>query len=313
MSAPLVSDTTHGERARLRLAVKRASGYAKGLPENWRPVLPFGRKEFLLMPNSTVPESPRRMSIPRSRRLVIDLMWLRKDVPTTAHSRNCDLSPVVAARDHAGERIAWSMLFIKAYAIVAKKYPPLRQVFMKWPWPHLFQNPASVASVVTHRDVDGEPWLFWTRFIQPESQSLVNLQRQMDAHQSDPVQQIFRREWVFSGFPTPLRRILWWWTINVSGRKRVKRCGTFCLTTIGSRGAEICDPPGFLTGNLTFGPIDATGGCRITLSYDHRLLDGRMVADILADVEQTLNTLLVAELQKISSSKRDAAESQRAA
>ena len=245
-------------------------------------------------------DGPRRMAIPRSRRLVIDLMRLHKQVPTTAHDRICDLSVAAAARANANARVSWPMLFIKAYGLVAQKYPQLRQFYMGWPWPHLYQHPSSVATVVTYREVAGESWLFWSRFLQPERQKLTDMQTKMDEYQTGPVEKMFFKQWTFSALPSPLRRIIWWWTLNVSGQSRARRTGSFVLSTIGSRGAEIQHPPGFLTGNLTFGPIDKQGRCRVTLAYDHRLLDGRMVADILADLEHALNGVIAAELECLS-------------
>jgi hypothetical protein len=251
------------------------------------------------MTNPTHAEQPRRLAIPRSRRIVIDIMRICQRVPTVAHDRICDLTAVAAAREAASKRVSWAVLFVKAFGIVAEKYPRLRQIYMTWPWPHLYQHPRSVAMIVTHRDVDGEPWIFWSRLQQPERRRLTELQTKLDEFQTQPVQQVFQRQWWFSGFPGWLRRIIWWWTLNVSVAMRMRRCGTFFLTTIGSRGAEIQHPPGFLTGNLTFGPIDERGRSRVTLAYDHRIMDGRMVADILADLEQTLNGVLVEELKSL--------------
>ena len=245
-------------------------------------------------------DRPRRLAIPRSRRLVIDLLRLSKQVPTTPHDRIVDLSVVVAARERAAERISWSILFSKAFAIVAAKYSPLRQIYMPWPWPHLYQHPSSDATIVTHREVDGAPWIFWSRLRAPDRTSLVPLQRYLERCQTEPVQAIFKRQWLLSAFPSWFRRIAWWLTLNGSGQTRVRRVGTFFLTTIGSRGAEISHPPGFLTSGLTFGPIDAQGRSRVTLAYDHRLLDGRMVADILADLEATLNGAIVQELASLA-------------
>lgn len=245
-------------------------------------------------------DCPRWLAIPRSRRLVIDLLRLSKQVPTTPHDRIVDLSAIIAAREQAAERISWPILFAKAFAIVAAKYSPLRQIYMPWPWPHLYQHPTSAATIVTHRDVDGEPWIFWSRLRSPERTSLVPLQRYLDRCQTEPVQVLFKRQWLLSAFPTWFRRIAWWLTLNGSGQTRVQRVGTFFLTTLGSRGAEISHPPGFLTSGLTFGPIDAQGRSRVTLAYDHRLLDGRMVADILADLEATLNGAIAQELAALA-------------
>ena len=252
------------------------------------------------MPQSSTTDKPRRMAIPRSRRLVIDLLRLNKQVPTTPHDRIVDLSSVAAARERAAVRISWAVLFVKAFAIVAEKYPPLRQIYMPWPWPHLYQHPSSLGTIVTHRELDGEPWIFWSILRTPERTSLVHSQKFLDRCQTEPVPVAFKSQWLLSAFPTWLRRIAWWLVLNVSGQTRVRRCGTFFLTTIGSRGAEISHPPGFLTSGLTFGPFDERGRSRVTLAYDHRLLDGRMVADILADLEATLNGAIVQELDSIA-------------
>lgn len=251
-----------------------------------------------MFPSSTQ-DRPRRLAIPRSRRLVIDLLRLNEAVPTTAHDRITDLNVVSTARENAAQRISWSVVFIKAFAIVAAKYPPLRQIYMRWPWPHLYQHPHSIAVIVTHRDVDCEPWIFWSKFDPTETMPLVALQARLDRYLTEPVSDVFRKQWQLSGLPSWLRRIAWWTLLNISGQRRVKRCGTFFLTTISSRGAEIRHPPGFLTSGLSFGPIDEHGRSRVTLAYDHRLLDGRMVADILADLEQTLNGVIAAELVSI--------------
>lgn len=230
---------------------------------------------------------------------MMDVLREHRKVPTTAHDRVCDLSAVVAARANASVRISWPAMFIKAYGLVARRYVVLRQTFMPWPWAHLYQHPESVATVVVHREIEQEPWILWAKLPAPESQPLDAIQRRLDKYQTHPVERVFRMQWLLSGLPSFLRRLIWWWTLNVSGQTRAKRTGTFLLTTIGSRGAEIQHPPGFLTGNLTFGPIDQEGRCRVTLAYDHRLLDGRMVAEILADLEHTLNATIAAELSTL--------------
>ena len=104
----------------------------------------------------------------------------------------------------------------------------------------------------------------------------------------------------FPSFPTPVRRLLWSWTLTIGGPNRVRRSGTFFLTTIAGQGAEIQHPPAFLTTNATYGPIDENGKSRVTLAYDHRLMDGRLVADALSGIEDALSGPIVAELDSIT-------------
>jgi hypothetical protein len=245
-------------------------------------------------------ERPRRMLVPRSRRLTIDLLHYRAKVPTCAHDRSCDFRRVSEARQKCPVRISWSMLFIKAFGLVAARYPVLRQMYLSWPWPHIYQHPTSVAMVATHRDFLGEPWLFWSRFNGPEGRSLLYLQAALERYQTAPAEAVFPWQFQLSGLPTPVRRLLWSWTFNVGGPARVRRSGTFFLTTIAGQGAEIQHPPAFLTANATYGPIDEQGKSRVTIAYDHRLMDGRLVAGVLADIDAALSGPIVAELNSIS-------------
>lgn len=248
----------------------------------------------------------RRLPLARSRRLTCDVVHYHRQVPTCAHDRRCDLSRLVSLRARLPRRVSWSLLFVKAYALVAREHPVLRQTFLRWPWPHVYESAESVAMVVVQRMFQGEPWLFWGRFTQPDAQPLIDLQDQLEQYQQAPVEQVFERQWQLSAFPTPVRRLFWWWTLNVSGAKRAKRTGTFFLTTIAAHGAEIQHPPAFLTGNLTYGPLDEQGHSRVTLAYDHRLMDGLTVARALSDLEATLNGPIAAELEQLAA-RRDAA------
>jgi len=197
------------------------------------------------------------------------------------------------------------VLFIKAFANVAVTCPPLRQNWFGWPWDHLYEHPHSVAMIATHRDFRDEPWLFWSRFINPEGESLPSLQRRLDRYLTEPPETIFKQQWLFSGLPKVVRRVLWWWNLNVSGPKRAKRAGTFFLTTLAGQGAEIAHPPAFLTSNITYGPLDERGCCRVTIAYDHRLMDGSLVAKCLADLEQTLKGPISRELEQLCRSGGD--------
>jgi hypothetical protein len=87
--------------------------------------------------------------------------------------------------------------------------------------------------------------------------------------------------------------------LNVSLSKRASRSGTFFLTTLAGKGVEIQDPPAFLTSNLTYGPLDQQYRSRVTMSYDHRLMDGSFVADCLLELERVLNGPIADELKSI--------------
>ncbi len=115
-----------------------------------------------------------------------------------------------------------------------------------------------------------------------------------------PLEEIgfFRRMVRISRYPTPIRRFLWSVSLNISGRARAKRFGTFGVTTLGSQGVEQVHPLSPLTTTLTFGPIDAWGKVTAKIIYDHRVLDGAYVARRLVDVEELMNGAILEELRK---------------
>lgn len=243
-----------------------------------------------------------RRSLSKSRALTCDVLHFHRQVPTCAHDRWCDLSRIAAVRAGMGQRVSWAMAFIKAYALIAKATPVLRQSYIRWPWPHVYEHEHSVAMVAIHREFRGEPWLFWGRLENPAEASLLELQARLERYLSQPVSRVFKKQLQFAALPMLARRVVWNWNLHVAARKRARRTGTFFLTTLAGQGVEIQHPPAFLTGNLTYGPIGADGRSRVTLAYDHRLTDGRQIATCLQELETTLNGTIADEMASLSRS-----------
>ena len=242
----------------------------------------------------------RRFLVPRSRRLTWDLLFFNQQVPICGHDRRMDLSYVSAVRKSASVRISWSAIFIKAFAEVARQFPELRQTWYRWPWAHIYQHRHSHATLTVQRKLQAEPWLFWGTIDQPETMPLTAVQSQIDRFCSDSPKVIFKRQWQLAKLPTLLRRAIWWWNLNLSTSGRSRRLGTFFVSTLSGRGTEIQVPPSIHTGCLTFGPLDERGCSRVTLAYDHRIMDGALVAEILERLEQVLNEQIFQELTTLS-------------
>ena len=147
---------------------------------------------------------------------------------------------------------------MKAYALVGEDHAPLRRSFLEFPWPRLYEHPWMNCSLAIERTYQGEEGVFVGIF----------RARTSDADPAPAgrgvVQERDRwRKWASTGWrcgsamlPTPVRRLLWWSTLNVSGYKRCKRFGTFGLSSYGALGAEQLHPISPLTTTLTYGPID---------------------------------------------------------
>ena len=238
------------------------------------------------------------LSVPR--RLIVDLLHFARRVPSIPLSRMMDVSGLFAARRAHPDKPSWSVLFMKAYAMVAMEHPPLRRALLEFPHQRIYEHPQTNCSLAIERNFEGEEGVFFGMFRAPEGQTLGELQRSLVEFKSLPLDQIgfFRRMIRISRFPTPVRRFLWSVSLNLSGRARAKRFGTFGVTTLGGRGVEQIHPLSPLTTTLTFGPIDAAGRVTVKIIYDHRVLDGAYVARRLVDLEHTLNGVILEELHR---------------
>ncbi len=238
------------------------------------------------------------LSVPR--RLIADLLHFARRVPSIPLSRMMDVSGLFAARRAHPDRPSWSVIFMKAYARVATDHPPLRRALLEWPYPRIYEHPQTNCSLAIERTFDGEEGVFFGMFRAPEGQTLGELQRSLIEFKNAPLEEIgfFRRMIRISRFPRPIRRFLWSASLNVSGRGRAKRFGTFGVTTLGGTGVEQIHPLSPLTTTLTFGPIDAGGKVTVKIIYDHRVLDGAYVARRLVDLEKMINGAILEELRR---------------
>lgn len=234
--------------------------------------------------------------------MVCDLLYFERGVPTFPHSRDIDLSAVEEARKALASRVSLTVIFIRAFSLVAKDHPILRQAWIKFPFPRLYQSPDSVAYLPVKRTHEDEEWLCFAPFSRPEHKPLDQLQARLDSYQSEPITEVFRTQYKSAFIPTLIRRLIIGSWFHALGKRRVKRMGTFGITTVSSRGAEIQFPPGVHTTTLTYGPMDASGISKVTIHYDHRLMDGWFVAEILEKLEEALNGPILDELKQLQTS-----------
>jgi hypothetical protein len=223
-------------------------------------------------------------------------LFFARQVPLFPVEQTFDLCEVSRLRSVQTRRISWPILFLKAYAITVRDYPPLRQAYLRWPWPRLLEAPHSVGMIALSRQYQAEDRICWGRFDEPENQPLTALQRQLEQYQSNSVDEVFKRQVRLSRMPGWLRRGLLWWNLNFAGPLRARRLGTFSLSTLAGQGSLNRGHPTFLTSSLTYGPLDERGQCVVTLLCDHRVIDGVLAARALGDLQAALKGPIAAEL-----------------
>jgi hypothetical protein len=236
-----------------------------------------------------------RLSIPR--RMVGDLLYFASGIPTVPVQKRMSLGALAAARTACRERPRWTTLFTKAYALMAREFPEFRRAYVKLPWPHLYEYPASNATVIIERDYYGEPGLFSISIKEPARQSLRDIGRQLEYASTAPVEEIkdFRRTIQFTRLPRPLRRAFWWICLNI-GRQRGNYFGTFGVSVYSALQAESLHPLSPLTTLLNYGVMSDDGVLDVRIIYDHRVMDGATVARALARLEEILNSAIKDEV-----------------
>jgi hypothetical protein len=239
----------------------------------------------------------KHLPVTPGRRLVAELMHHARKVPSIPLARTCRIDALAAARERVKPPPSWMAIFARAYGLVARDIPELRRSWVTFPWPRLYEHPVSVAAILIEREVNGEPMVLGAKIRGPENHSLSGIDGHLRRFRESPVAQVtpFRQLIRLAGLPWPLNRFFLWRILSLSGFTRASRLGTFVISSLGNLGVEQVHPLTPLTTYFTFGPID-NGMVTLKVIYDHRVMDGRCVARVLAAVEEVLNGALLDEV-----------------
>jgi hypothetical protein len=240
----------------------------------------------------------RHVALSPLRRMIVDFTHFK--VPSVVLQRQMQIAAVVAARAACEERPSWPSIFLKAFAITADEFPPLRRAYVKLPWPHLAEYPTSVAAVAVEREHAGEVQPVTMRLHNPSSYPLDALNWEIRNAARIPIEESkeFRRTMTLGRLPWFLRRPLWWLGLNLP-RQRAHFFGTFCISVSARFGAEGLHPIGPYTTIVTYGPIGTDGDVDVRFVVDHRVIDGALVARAMVRMEEILNTTVLAEIKSL--------------
>jgi hypothetical protein len=222
-------------------------------------------------------------------------------VPRVTVQRHMNIGPLVRARMAQQSKPSWSAIFVKGYALLAREVPELRRAYVKFPWPHFYEYPVSVASIAHEREFEGERAVLLSRIKGPERCSIAELHASIHQARSRPVMEIkeFRRALNMARVPMPIRRPLMWLGLNIA-RQRANFFGTFQFSVYSGLGAESLNPLTPLTTFLNYGPIGEDGSVSVRILYDHRVMDGADVARALHRFESIMNGEIADEVMQFS-------------
>ncbi len=234
----------------------------------------------------------RSISLSPSRSFIADLSHAARKMPQGVIGRRIDISAVLAARKRMEKPVPMTAFFIKAWAEAARDLPELRRSYCVLPLPRLFEHATSVASLMVEREIDGEKVLFPARIKSPAERSLHEIAADIEAALIRPIAEISRNRLILlvSRLPLPLRRLIWWYAFNMP-RHRQHYVGTFGVSAVGHLGASILHPVSPVTTFLGYGPFAADDTVDITVGFDHRVMDGAVIARAMALLEEKLKGL----------------------
>jgi hypothetical protein len=244
----------------------------------------------------------RKISL--SRRVIIDLMRASADVPFVAVRRTLSIGRLAAARKSLRNRPAWAAIFAKAFAILAAEQPVLRRVYLKWPWPHFYEFPRTLAMIVVAPDATPDGVLLFP-VKAPDLSSLAEADAMIRSAKSQPIEAtpFFRKTMMVTRLPQPLRRLAWAIGLNF-GRQRGNYLGTLLVTSVAAFGGgevEALGPQSFI---LSYDKVSDDGAIDVMIRWDHRIADAAFIGGELSRLEQILNNQLADEILALVANER---------
>ena len=238
-------------------------------------------------------------SIPLHRRWVVEGMHLAWRNPSVAVESVVNVADAAAARAAASSRVSWVSIWVRALALASRKWPVLRTSYVSFPWPHLYVHPSMIAMVVIEREWDGVRAVFGAIVKNLDARSVHEIEREtLVPLKTDPILSFsdFRRLILSVRLPFPLRRLVYSVAHGFSGAVRSELFGCTVVNPMGlprTKNLHSSTPASFM---FMPGKVQANGDVTIQLYWDHRLIDGRELDDMLREIESIMNKEIAAEL-----------------
>jgi hypothetical protein len=205
---------------------------------------------------------------------------------------------LLEARALAAQPPGWAAIFVKAFCLVAKEQPVLRTLYAKWPWPHFYELPRSVAMVAIARVEDGQDCVLPQKVPAADELPLSEVDALIRHAKQAPIDQVpaFRKILRTTKLVLPLRRLFWLVGLNF-GRQRANYFGSFGVTSVAAFGGgelHALSPGPFV---LSYGVVTPDRTIDVVIRWDHRITDAALIAKAMTRLEQVLNTEIAAELR----------------
>ena len=236
-----------------------------------------------------------------TRRMIGDFLRMSKRVPIAHGERRIVLTELRAAVAACRPRPNWVPIFFKAFATVAASRPALRQSYIPYPRPQIFEYPINLGACVISRQIEGDEGLVNLVIPSPEKRSIVELDREIKESRLKPIADVpsFRRQVRLAKLPWPIRPLAYklgdW-----SGKYKVRTMGTFGMSCTASMGLSNISTWFPWTTMIHYTPFHDDDSMMLRLGIDHRVFDGLEAAYALREMEQVLNTSILEEVRTMA-------------
>ncbi|MET9264255.1 2-oxo acid dehydrogenase subunit E2 [Amycolatopsis sp. NPDC004079] len=241
------------------------------------------------------------MRIPKQRRHT--LLFLREVRPFAPVflDTEVDMTAVLAHRAAAGKRYSLVSYVLRAAGEVLARHPEANAAVRGTRIAHY---PAVHGKLTLDKHIDGCRVVLSTVVEDVDTAGLEEIQRQVERHRdSDPATMPdYAGVRLLHRVPGPVAGVLYRLGVRPLGR-RPRVFGTVAVTSLGHRAVDSFHSVGGTTVTLGVGrvldrPVAADGAVavapvmRLSLAFDHRVIDGAEAADVLTEIKQALESCL---------------------
>lgn len=244
-------------------------------------------------------------SLPRQRRQTLVFL---DDSRATAHvhlATEVDVSTVRIDREQrsaAGRPVSYVSYVVKAAGEIVADYPEARSVLRRGLQPSLTSSDLITAKVLYDKTVDGQRCVLSGIVPADPGLSLDEVQQHIADYRDDPAKPDGRFGDILrlQRLPVPLISVLYR-LMMADPARRLRRQGTFSVTSVGHQPVRSILP--LITGTLGFGlgrvvdspvvrseRVAAAPLMTVTLTFDHRVIDGALAAEILGRLKVRLES-----------------------
>jgi hypothetical protein len=234
--------------------------------------------------------------------MVADFMWAVSDRGRVSVTRPVAFRDLMIARGKLSAAPSWTAIFVKGFGLVAAEMPELRRVYVKLPWPHLYEYADSTVCVLHERPIMGDLGLLPLRFHRPDAIPIGQLSEMIRRAAAAPLEESrFHRKLIaIARLPLLVRRLIFIVCLNVPRLRR--KIGTYGVSSAARWWTDLGTSRAVQPCLLSYGPADADGTVVVRLTFDHRVLDGALAGRALTRLDEVLNCSILDELRALAKS-----------